>query len=189
MSNLIKEEWIDKQVMMSPRPEHNHMEIQYIIGTKLKDYFKKSCKVAIEESLFLTKDNPGEIKKDFSKLKELITAKKAELVPDIAVYCDKEQLFRRGFLGVPQLVIEILSPNNADDDTEKKKETYRKFGVLEYWIVSPMSKRTFVYSLENEVYKLAGEYSFLEEEMKSVRFTDLVVDIKDIDLIEDEYEF
>jgi hypothetical protein len=45
------------------------------------------------------------------------------------------------------------------------------------------------HSLENEAYKLAGEYNFLNEEIKSVRFTNLVVDIKDIDLIEDEYEF
>jgi len=186
MDNLMKEEWIDKEVLMSPRPEHNHMEIQYAIGFKLKEYFNKSCKVAIEESLFLTKDNPSEIKKDFSKLKELISAKKAELVPDIAVYCDKEQVFRRGFLGVPQLVVEILSPNNADDDTEKKKEIYRKYGVYEYWIVSPMSKRVFVYHLDSETYKLTGEYNFIKEDIKSNKFEKLFIDIKDIELVEDE---
>lgn len=188
MNNSIKEEWIDQEIMMSPRPEHNHMEIQYFIGFKLKEYFNKSCKVAIEESLFLTKDNPREVKKDFAKLKELVSAKKAELVPDIAVYCDKEQLFRRGFLGIPQLVVEILSPNNADDDTEKKKEIYRKYGVSEYWIVSPMSKRAFIYNLENDFYKQVGEYSFLREEIKSSRFKDLILDIRNIELIDDEDE-
>lgn len=186
MDNSIKEEWIDNEVMMSPRPEHNHMEIQYAIGFKLKEYFNKSCKVAIEESLFLTNENPSDIKKDFSKLKQLISGKKAELVPDIAVYCDKEQVFRRGFLGIPQLVVEILSPNNADDDTEKKKEIYRKYGVFEYWIVSPMSKKVFIYYLEDENYKLAGEFKFIEEEIKSKGFEDLIIDIKDIELVEDE---
>ncbi|BCZ45313.1 hypothetical protein psyc5s11_13800 [Clostridium gelidum] len=186
MDSSIKEEWIDKEVLMSPRPEHNHMEIQYSIGFKFKEYFDKSCKVAIEESLFLTKDNPIEIKKDLLKLKELISAKKAELVPDIAVYCDKEQVFRRGFLGIPQLVVEILSPNNADDDTEKKKEIYRKYGVSEYWIVSPMSKRVFVYSLENETFKLAGEYNFVKEDIKSNRFESLVININDVELVDDE---
>ena len=52
MDNSMKEEWIDNEVMISPRPEHNHMEIQYAIGFKLKEYFNKSYKVAIEESLF-----------------------------------------------------------------------------------------------------------------------------------------
>lgn len=53
-------------------------------------YFKKSCKVAIENALFLTKENPVELKKDLYKLKDLVTGKGAEFVPDIAIYCDKE---------------------------------------------------------------------------------------------------
>ncbi len=184
--SLLKEEWIDGSILMSPRPQYNHMEIQYAIGVKLREYFKKTCKVGIETSLFLTKDNPCEIKKDLTKLKELTTSKKAELVPDIAVYCDKEQVFRRGFLGVPQLIIEILSPSNSTDDTETKKEVYRKFGVPEYWIVSPEVKKVYVYSLDNNTYILNGEYEFLNEDIKSSRFEDLVLDIKDVDLYEDD---
>lgn len=57
-------------------------------------------------------------------LKALISAKKAELVSDIAIYCDKEQVFRRGYLGMPQMVVEVLSPSNSTDDTETKKHTY-----------------------------------------------------------------
>ncbi|NMM65977.1 Uma2 family endonuclease [Clostridium sp. P21] len=56
--------------------------------------------------------------------------KGAELVPDVVVYCDRGYVFKRGFLGVPQLVVEVLSPSNADDDTEIKKGAYRKLGVL-----------------------------------------------------------
>ena len=83
----------------------------------------------MEEALFLTKDNPKELKNNLVKLKELITAKRAELSPDIAVYCDKEQRFRRGFLGIPQLVVEILSPSNSEDDTVKKKSIYEDFDI------------------------------------------------------------
>jgi Uma2 family endonuclease len=185
-NNLIKEEWINGIVMMSPRPQYNHMELEGTLYSKLKDYFSGKCKVAIENALFLTKDNPVELKKDLNKLKALVKGKGAELVPDVAVYCDNEQIFKRGFLGVPQLVIEVLSPSNADDDTEVKKEIYRKFGVPEYWIVSPMSKKVYVYSIENGRYELKGEYKFLEEEIKSSRFEDLILDMKDIELIEDD---
>lgn len=184
--NHIKEEWIDEEVLMSPRPQYNHMEIQYDLAIKLKQYFNVTCKVGIETSLFLTKENVIEFKKDLTKLKELVTSKRAELVPDIAVYCDKEQVFKRGFLGIPQLVVEILSPSNADDDTEKKKEIYRKYGVPEYWIVSPMSKKVYVYYLENETYKQVGEYNFVKETIKSGRFQDLEIDIKNVELIEDD---
>lgn len=189
MDNLMKEEWIDGVVMMSPRPMYNHMEIERIIGIELENYFKGKCKVATEYALFLTKDDVIELKKDLPRLKALISAKKAELVPDVAVYCDKEQIFKRGFLGIPQLVIEVLSYSNSTDDTEKKKEIYKKYGVPEYWIANPETKEVFVYSLENGVYEQVGIYNFLEEEIKSARFVDLVVDIKHIELYEDDDEF
>lgn len=185
-NNLIKEEWINGIVMMSPRPQYNHMKLEGKIYFHLEKYFNNKCDVIIESSLFLTKENVLEIKNDFAKLKELISAKKAETVPDVAVYCDKQQRIKRGFIGVPQLIVEVLSPSNSTDDTEIKRETYRKFGVPEYWIASPMTKTVFVYGLENEHYELKGEYKFLEEEIKSSRFTDLVVDIKDIELFEDD---
>lgn len=184
MNSLIKEEWIDGVVMMSPRPEHNHMKVIRTINRILEDYFGKKCEVAMEEALFLTKDDPNELKNDLVRLKALITAKKAELSPDIAVYCDKNQIFRRGFLGVPQLVIEVLSPSNHTDDTVKKKEIYEKYGVPEYWIANPATKEIFIYSLINERYELQGEFNFLEEEIKSTKFENLVVDIKDIELYE-----
>ncbi|MCB2313674.1 Uma2 family endonuclease [Clostridium tagluense] len=183
-NNLIKEEWINGNIMMSPRPQYNHVEINGELYSKLKTYFNGKCKVVIEGALFLTKDNPKDIKKDLNKLKELVSGKGAELVPDVAVYCDKEQIFKRGFLGVPQLVVEVLSPSNSEDDTIKKKDIYESFGVPEYWIASPMSKKVYVYNLEDNRYKLAGEYKFLEQDIKSSRFDDLVVDIKNIDLFE-----
>lgn len=59
--------------------------------------------------------------------------KGVEFVPNAAVYCDKERIFKRGFLGVLQLIVETLSTGNAEDDTIKK-EVHEKFRVLEYWI-------------------------------------------------------
>ena len=187
-NNLLKEEWINGVVMMSPRPAHNHMEVERELYKALENYFKGKCKVAFEEALFLTKDNVTELKKDLLKLKELITAKKAETVPDVAVYCNKEQIFRRGFLGIPELIVEVLSPSNSEDDTIKKKDTYEQYGVPEYWIASPMSKKVYVYTLDNDRYKLTGEYNFLEEKIKSGRFDGLILDIKGIELFQDDEE-
>lgn len=186
--NLMKEEWIDGVVMMSPRPQYNHVEMEGSLYSKLKDYFGGKCKIAMEAALFLTKETPVELKKDLNKLRDLVRGKGAELVPDVAVYCDKEQIFKRGFLGVPQLIVEVLSPGNAEDDTIKKKEVYEKFGVPEYWIASPMSRKIYVYNLENDIYKLKGEYNFKDELIHSARFEDLKLDIKDIELLDEDEE-
>lgn len=44
-NSLVKEEWIDGIVMMSHRPEYNHMEIMRVMGRALEDYFKVNVKL------------------------------------------------------------------------------------------------------------------------------------------------
>ena len=39
--------------------------------------------------------------------------------------------------GVPDLVVEILSPSNPRHDLETKRRLYENSGIPEYWIVSP----------------------------------------------------
>lgn len=39
--------------------------------------------------------------------------------------------------GVPNLVIEIVSPSNQDYDFKVKRALYERSGIPEYWIVSP----------------------------------------------------
>lgn len=103
-----------------------------MIYIQLKQYFKKRCNVSIEEALFLTKDDPIEIKNDRNKIDLLVKSKKAEVTPDVTVYFDKNQIFYRGYIGIPQLVVGLLSPSNSDDDLIVKKDLYEKYGVPEY---------------------------------------------------------
>jgi len=39
--------------------------------------------------------------------------------------------------GVPDLVVEILSPSNPDHDLKTKRKLYEDSGIAEYWIVLP----------------------------------------------------
>ncbi|MCI0456847.1 MAG: Uma2 family endonuclease [Gemmataceae bacterium] len=41
------------------------------------------------------------------------------------------------FEGAPDLVVEILSPSNRDDDLEIKRAAYHEAGVTEIWFVDP----------------------------------------------------
>src|SRR5215211_7613059 len=43
----------------------------------------------------------------------------------------------RRVYGVPALLIEVLSPSNAEKDTELKRKAYAQAGVPEYWIIRP----------------------------------------------------
>jgi Uma2 family endonuclease len=47
--------------------------------------------------------------------------------------------------GVPDLIIEIISPATGYYDLSGKKDLYEKFGVQEYWIVDPMKQRIEIY--------------------------------------------
>jgi Uma2 family endonuclease len=56
--------------------------------------------------------------------------------------------------GVPDLIIEILSPSNAAHDTALKKQLYERTGVAEYWIVDPDNQQLERYRLSDGVYSL-----------------------------------
>lgn len=57
--------------------------------------------------------------------------------PDITVLCDRARLDERGYKGVPEMVIEILSPASKRMDRLIKLNLYQCAKVKEYWIISP----------------------------------------------------
>jgi Uma2 family endonuclease len=63
-------------------------------------------------------------------------------------------------LGVPDIIVEILSKGTKQVDKGSKKERYEYFGVPEYWLIDPIAQSFEIYVLENGRYKLA---SFAEE--------------------------
>lgn len=58
----------------------------------------------------------------------LIRQDRAEIIPD--------QRIR----GVPDLISEVLSPTNPEQDTVVKRAAYARAGVPEYWIVRPTTR-------------------------------------------------
>lgn len=61
------------------------------------------------------------------------------LVPDL-VFVSRARssiITEQNIQGAPDLVVEILSPATAERDRGVKRTTYARFGVSEYWLVSP----------------------------------------------------
>ena len=74
--------------------------------------------------------------------------------PDIVYVSPENQsiMKKNGIHGTPDLVIETLSPSNASHDLDLKKGLYEKFGVPEYWIVSPTTRECIGYRLQDGKY-------------------------------------
>lgn len=85
---------------------------------------------------------------------------KTVVQPDISVVCDLTRLDRRGCVGAPDWIIEIVSPSSLVLDTRTKFDLYAENGVREYWIVFPGEQTVLGYALgANEQYELTGTYS------------------------------
>jgi Uma2 family endonuclease len=81
--------------------------------------------------------------------------------PDICVVCDLAKIDRRGCLGAPDWIIEIVSPGNVGHDTKTKFDLYEENGVREYWLVFPGEQTVVAYVLDpgSGRYQPAGEYA------------------------------
>ena len=55
--------------------------------------------------------------------------------------------------GVPDLVVEILSPSNRAHDTSRKRKMYEVHGVPEYWIVDPEEHQVLQLQLVDGIYQ------------------------------------
>jgi Uma2 family endonuclease len=54
--------------------------------------------------------------------------------------------------GIPDLIVEILSPSTSKNDTQIKRELYEKFAVPEYWIVDPDDQSVLQLVLQDSRY-------------------------------------
>ncbi len=74
----------------------------------------------------------------------------------------------------------IISPTTSSHDYIRKLNLYADAGVKEYWIVDPLSKKIFVYYLEQEDFK-ADAYTF-QDKIKVNIYDDLWIDFAELGL-------
>ena len=90
--------------------------------------------------------------------------------PDyVVVLKGRIDLFQNGrIVGVPDLLIEVLSPSNAPYDREIKRDAYGRAGVPEYAIIDPQARTLALYALSSPT-----EYGepHIVAENEAVRFT------------------
>lgn len=79
--------------------------------------------------------------------------------PDILLVRDAHDPRRQNafWLGA-DLVVEIVSPDRPERDTEEKPRDYAEAGIPEYWIVNPLDDTVTVLSLQGERYAEHGVF-------------------------------
>jgi len=122
---------INNKIYMSPAPSVEHQviisNIQFEIISLLRKKKSGLC-VASPVDVFLDKMNAYQ--------------------PDI-IFISNENLSIIGkdgkIHGAPDIVVEVLSPGNTNDDKVKKRNVYEACGVREYFIVEPSLKSVISY--------------------------------------------
>lgn len=130
-------EYIDGVVYMAPSPSTKHQRVSSRLQLKMGMYLLgKSCEV-------FSAPYDIELKRDCIEGTKIV-------IPDLSVICDKRGFTDSKYVGVPSLIVEILSTSNQSHDLVTKLNLYMKYGVKEYWIVNPMLESINVYTLNNE---------------------------------------
>jgi Uma2 family endonuclease len=133
-------EVIENTLYMSPTPRSNHQRISGVLFTNL--------------NLHVTKQHLGEV---FHAPFDVYLDEEANAVQPDIFFIAKEHsgiIEDHGYVhGVPDLIIEILSPGNKRYDQVTKKSLYERFQVKEYWIVDPETKETTGYEMKEGIYE------------------------------------
>ncbi|MCL4177417.1 MAG: Uma2 family endonuclease [Verrucomicrobia bacterium] len=89
-------------------------------------------------------------------------------------------LERRGIMGAPDLVVEIISLTSLCRDRYDKRELYVRFGVKEFWLADLANRYIEILSLQKGIYQLlscaTNEGKFHSEILPGFEFDLAVLD-------------
>jgi len=130
-------ELIFGEIVISPSPATKH---QYVLG----ELYVRFRNHILKKELGVVFFAPVDVKFSMHNVVE----------PDlIVVNRERVQIVtEKSVDGVPDVVVEILSPSNRTQDLMKKAVLYADYGVPEYWIVDPVTDDISVNVL------IAGQY-------------------------------
>ncbi len=139
-------ELIDGHLIINEMPDMDHQIIVQNLGEKIRDFIKRNkgkCKMFnVGINVFLDED-------DYTLV-----------IPDVVVLCDRGKIGKKGIIGAPDWVIEVVSPSTRTNDYNRKMHKYMAAGVREYWIIDPLKEKIITY-VEGETL-MACVYDFTD---------------------------
>ncbi len=130
------------RLVVPPHPPHSHQQA-------LKNLFVRLHTFVEAHDLGMVQVAPLPVRLWPGKIRE----------PDI-LFVAREHADRIGeqVYGVPDLVVEVISPGTRRTDRMEKFVEYARAGVAEYWMVDPEEPSIEVYHLREEAYSLLGKF-------------------------------
>lgn len=148
-------EYIDGTVYVSPSPSTKHQRISMRLSVQLGSLLLNTdCEAMAAPYDIVLSDKENEEK---------------IIIPDLSVICDPSGFDDQRYVGVPNLIIEIVSPSNQAHDIVFKLNLYQKYKVKEYWIINPLQHYVQVFTLNDD-----GQYEILANE-KSGTITSRII--------------
>lgn len=131
-----RRELIDGEVFVMPSASLRHQTISRNIFRHL--------------DTFLRERGLGEV---FFAPLDVIFTQHDVVEPDlIVVRREHNDILQDWVRGVPDLLVEIVSPSDRRHDEVRKRDLYERVGVQEYWIVDPEVESVKVYRREGSGY-------------------------------------
>jgi len=160
----VRRELIDGVPYLMAGPNRQHQEISRNLLEQLLIFLKgKPCKVYYA---------PFDVRLNADTLDDTVVQ------PDILIVSDHSILDDAGCAGVPDMVVEILSPSTAGYDRTAKFNTYRRFGVKEFWIIDPETKTLAIHILTDGNYIT---HAYTDDETAAVHVLEgCVIDLSEV---------
>ena len=143
-----RHELIDGDHIMTPAPKTNHQNVSGNLFALLH--------------AFVRQHNLGRV---FAAPFDVVFSDFDVTEPDL-IFISRERekiLTEDNARGAPDLIVEILSPSTAEIDRKVKFSLYEKYGVREYWIITPDAEIVQIFALHSGGYELLGNFSGKQE--------------------------
>ncbi len=132
-------ELIDGEIHMPPAPNADHQDATGALYAALRSFAKR---------------HGG---KTMIAPYDVLLPTRSVVEPDVLyVRPSQVRLVGRRFEGVPDLVVEVISPGSRGRDGLLKRRLYERNGVPEYWIVDPIGRSVTVLVLRRRRYETAA---------------------------------
>lgn len=128
---------------MTPAPSPEHQRVSFRL--------QKAIDAALEEG----RKSGGGCEVFNAPIDLYLPGEQSVYQPDLLLVCDPAAVTSKGIEGIPDLVVEILSPSTASRDVTRKRWAYEAAGVPEYLMVDPEERVAVLLRLEQGRYQEA----------------------------------